>query len=410
MKTPSRTENINPYEAMAGEWTMTTASGKEWDVRVYAASEDDPDYNKILYVTGMMGYDWTMLTMHYSYNNEEGKPEVYIKAGELFAENVNFSGLGVCNIYLYNIEGNYLTLKDMVADVSADGRTLDFGENIFTAALFMDAQFTGLTWFIETGVKMTQKSGIKLNGIYYSLNAETMQATVIESYDGGYSGDIVIPESVNYNGTAYSVTSIGYAAFLDCSALISVSIPNSVTSIGGSAFAYCKGLISVTISNSLESIGERTFEGCSVLTSVTIPNSVTNIGDYAFNGCSGLTSVTIPNSVTSIGAWAFYKCYELLDVYCYAENVPSTDSNTFRYSPIADATLHVPATSVDSYKATAPWSGFGKIVALTPEETGIDELKGENGKVKTDVYDLSGCCVQKGQKGIFIQNGKVVVK
>ena len=319
----------------------TTASGKEWDVRVYAASEDDPDYNKILYVTGMMGYDWTMLTMHYSYNNEEGKPEVYIKAGELFAENVNFSGLGVCNIYLYNIEGNYLTLKDMVADVSADGRTLDFGENIFTAALFMDAQFTGLTWFIETGVKMTKKSGIKLNGIYYSLDAETMQATVIESYDGGYSGDIVIPESVNYNGTAYSVTSIGYAAFLDC---------------------------------------------------------------------TGLTSVTIPNSVKSIGAWTFYKCYELLDVYCYAENVPSTDSNTFRYSPIADATLHVPAASVDSYKATAPWSGFGKIVALTPEETGIDELKGENGKVKTDVYDLSGRCVQKGQEGIFIQKGKVVVK
>ena len=341
MKAPSRTENINPYEAMAGEWTMTTASGKEWDVRVYAASEDDPDYNKILYVTGMMGYDWTMLTMHYSYNNEEGKPEVYIKAGELFTENVNFSGLGVCNIYLYNIEGNYLTLKDMVADVSADGRTLDFGENIFTAALFMDAQFTGLTWFIETGVKMTQKSGIKLNGVYYSLDAETMQATVIESYDGGYSGDIVIPESVNYNGTAYSVTSIGYAAFLDC---------------------------------------------------------------------NGLTSVTIGNSVTSIGAWAFYKCYELLDVYCYAENMSSTDSNTFRYSPIADATLHVPATSVDSYKATAPWSGFGKIVALTPEETGIDEIKGENGKVKTDVYDLSGRCVQKGQKGIFIQNGKVVVK
>ena len=50
------------------------------------------------------------------------------------------------------------------------------------------------------------------------------------------------------------------------------------------------------------------------------------------------------------------------------------------------------------------------IIALTEEETGIDELKGENGKVKTALYDLSGRRVQKGQKGVFIQNGKVMVR
>jgi hypothetical protein len=44
------------------------------------------------------------------------------------------------------------------------------------------------------------------------------------------------------------------------------------------------------------------------------------------------------------------------------------------------------------------------------EETGVDELKGENGKVKTAVYDLSGRRVQKAQKGIYIQNGRLVVK
>ena len=156
MKAPSRTENINPYEAMAGEWTMTTASGKEWDVRVYAASEDDPDYNKVLYVTGMMGYDWTVLTMHYSYNNEEGKPEVYIKAGELFAENVNFSGLGVCNVYLYNIDGSNLVPNDMVAEVSSDGNTLDFGANSFYGAVFTSSNEYMGGWFNETGVKMTR--------------------------------------------------------------------------------------------------------------------------------------------------------------------------------------------------------------------------------------------------------------
>ena len=107
---------------------------------------------------------------------------------------------------------------------------------------------------------------------------------------------------------------------------------------------------------------------------------------------------------------AFANCSELLDVYCYAEDVPSTQSDAFDGSYPENATLHVPDASIDSYKASAPWSGFGKIVALTPEETGIDELKGENGKVKTEIFDLSGRRVQKAQKGIFIRNGKVMVK
>ena len=136
---------------------------------------------------------------------------------------------------------------------------------------------------------------------------------------------------------------------------------------------------------------------------------MTSIDDAVFYECSGLTSVTIPNSVTSIRGNAFYGCSELLDVYCYAEKVPSTNSNAFDGSYPEYATLHVPDASVESYKATTPWRSFGKIVALTPEETGIDELKGENGKVKTALYDLSGRRVQKAQKGIFIQNGKKVM-
>ena len=138
---------------------------------------------------------------------------------------------------------------------------------------------------------------------------------------------------------------------------------------------------------------------------------MTSIGNTAFRDCSGLTSVSIPNSVTSIGYWAFYWCSNLQDVYCYAEKVPSTDSNTFRSSPIADATLHVPDASIESYKAEAPWSSFGKIVALTPEETGITETEIGNVKYENSaVYDLSGRRVQKAQKGISIRDGKVVVK
>ena len=171
---------------------------------------------------------------------------------------------------------------------------------------------------------------VEIDGINYDLVAEAKQATVVSKSDK-YSGEIVIPESVEHEGSAYSVTSIGKRAFQNCYGLTSVTIPNSVTSIGYATFCNCLSLTSVTIPNSVTSIGDEAFEKCSALTSVTIGNSVESIGRFAFRYCSGLTSVTIPNSVTSIGDGAFRDCPELLDVYCYAEKVPSTESDAFEW-------------------------------------------------------------------------------
>ena len=162
-----------------------------------------------------------------------------------------------------------------------------------------------------------------------------------------------------------SVTSIGVSAFYNCSGLTSVTIPNSVTSIGYGVFFGCSGLTSVTIPNSVMSIGDNAFNRCSGLTSVTIPNSVTSIGYYAFYNCSGLTSVTIPNSVRSIGGEAFASCTELTDVYCLAKEVPSTDDTAFNQSNTENATLHVPAASLDAYKASEPWKNFKSIIPLS---------------------------------------------
>ena len=152
-----------------------------------------------------------------------------------------------------------------------------------------------------------------VDGIYYNVNKSNRTAEVTKG-DGKYKGSINIPESITYEGSSYSVTSIGKSAFRDCSGLTSVTIPNSVTSIGDYAFDDCSGLTSVTIPASVTSIGDYAFYDCSGLTSVTIPNSVTSIGHSAFCDCSGLTSVTIPNSVTSIGEYAFLGCDGLTSV------------------------------------------------------------------------------------------------
>jgi hypothetical protein len=121
----------------------------------------------------------------------------------------------------------------------------------------------------------------------------------------------------------------------------------------------------VTIPSTVTSIGESAFNNCTGLTSVTIPSSVTTIGSKAFYGCTGITSVTIPSSVTAIGDGAFAGCTELTDVYCYAEMAPGTGSDVFEDSPISNSTLHVPASAIDAYRTTEPWSGFGSIVPIS---------------------------------------------
>ena len=215
----------------------------------------------------------------------------------------------------------------------------------------------------------------EVDGIFYDkINSSTVEVTYkgysYDSYSNEYSGDIVIPSSVNYNGTTYSVTSIrnyaflectsltsieipnsvtwiGFRAFSGCSSLTSIKIPNSVTYIENDAFSGCDSLTSVVIGNSVTSIGDSAFSDCDSLTSIVvdagnskydsrngcnaiietasntliagcqntiIPNNVTSIGDYAFDECTSLTSIEIPNSVTSIGGRAFYHCSSLTSI------------------------------------------------------------------------------------------------
>ena len=147
----------------------------------------------------------------------------------------------------------------------------------------------------------------KVDGIYYNITDATAKTVEVGNNRYASTNYVSIPTAVSYNGTTYSVTSIGEFAF-EYSKFTEISIPNSVTSIGSGAFFDCQGLTSVTIPNSVTSIGESAFEFCFKLTSITIPNSVTSIGSRAFFDCQGLTSVTIPNSVTSIGDSAFGDC------------------------------------------------------------------------------------------------------
>ena len=205
----------------------------------------------------------------------------------------------------------------------------------------------------------------EIGGIYYNFSGNEAIVTYRDANYNSYSGDVVLPPSVTYNGIEYAVTTIGAYTFNKCNDLTSVTIPNSVTSIRIYAFLECRSITSVYISdlaawcnikfgntnanpltsnarlyvngeeikdfvipNSITSIGDYVFAGCNGMTSVTIPESVTSIGNGAFQACLGLTSMTIPNSVTSIGSDAFSGCSGLTSV-TIPENVTSIGNSAF---------------------------------------------------------------------------------
>ena len=162
----------------------------------------------------------------------------------------------------------------------------------------------------EWGVKYS-KNGRKLLKAPYELNGTySIKEGVRIICDKAFLfcsslNDIVIPDGV---------TSIGNEAFNRCGSLTSFVIPNGVTSIGDSAFAGCRSLSNIAIPDSVTSIGTWTFCGCESLTNIAIPDSVTRIGNNAFCYCKSLSSVVIPDGITSIGYGTFWGCGSLTDI------------------------------------------------------------------------------------------------
>ena len=264
------------------------------------------------------------------------------------------------------------------------------------------------------------------NGISYKVDNFAMTAEV--KFIDSSQRNVNIPESINYNGTEYrvtslaersfegrdditylsipsSITSIGEYAFIDCGSNIkvnitsleawckvkfanqhssplssakafylndvevkSLSIPSGVTSISSYAFYQCRSITSLTIPSSVTYISSSAFEDCTGLTSIGLSEGLSSIGGSSFEGCKGITSITIPSTVTSIAINAFNGCTSLNSITSEIKQPFDIEENVF--STYTTATLTVPAGTEAAYRSKKGWYKFinitdGQDVVLT---------------------------------------------
>lgn len=171
----------------------------------------------------------------------------------------------------------------------------------------------------------------KSNSIWYMLTSQnTVKVTNVDDHEQIvlYSGDIVIPEWVNFEGKNYQVTSIEDAAFKDNTQLTGIEIQGSISVIPWRAFYGCTRLTNVSLPDDVTSLMISAFEDCESLSSINLPNSITTIDNFAFENCANLTNLDLPSSLTEIGISAFRNCTGLQHLFIPAR-VSLINNNAF---------------------------------------------------------------------------------
>lgn len=289
-----------------------------------------------------------------------------------------------------------------------------------------------------TEVTIGAPKGATINGIHYSFDPITLQATVVSDATAKYTGDINIPENVTFEGNNYTVTAIDEWAFDECNEVTSITLPSTLTFIGQDAFSYCDNVKELIIPASVTVIGSGAFNGmrgletlrveegnpvydsrenCNAvirtaqnevygacknttypasvtamgraallnhfeLTSIDLPENITYIGFNSMSGAMNATTVRLRGQISHIGPFNFTYYTKLKDFYIYSTQVPAVQSNVFfdEYdlkTDLSQATLHVPAASVEDYKNADVWKDFGEIVAIQDDIADISPITEE---------------------------------
>lgn len=129
--------------------------------------------------------------------------------------------------------------------------------------------------------------------------------------------DVRIPGTIGN----WKIREIASRAFSRQTKLTSVYIPETVRKVGDEAFRSCVSLTNVIFSSrqngreGVQIIGCRAFMNCTALSGVQLPDSLSSIAGEAFGGCCNLREITLPGELMLLDGGAFDRCTILERIY-----------------------------------------------------------------------------------------------
>ena len=254
------------------------------------------------------------------------------------------------------------------------------------------------------------------------------------------AGRLVLPSTVTYGGTTYSVTAVANNAFRGCTGLTAVEVPGSIATIGYTAFFQCTALTSARLAEGVAELGRMAFAACGALDTIEVPHSLRQIGISAFHGtayvaepshwtdsvlyigpyaievsstvvgpvrvaegtiglgtaafnyCHYMHQAVLPSSLLFVGHLAFNDC-EVLDTVRLLATVPPTlADDAFNVEP--RPVVVVPCGSLQAYAAAPQWN----LLTLVEDTCGTQGIAGTEA-AHADAVAVNGGIEVRGAEG-----------
>lgn len=235
----------------------------------------------------------------------------------------------------------------------------------------------GVTYIVKSAENRT------VSATYCKVEG-TADDNSIKAANAAYTGDIIIPESVEYMTQTFNVVSIEEKAFYEaanitsmqiqakvteipsyafykCTSMATISLPSTLTTIKTYAFSYA-GIEKMSLPEGVTTLGERAFFQCNQMVEINLPTAMTEISNNCFSYCTSLKEIALGNQITTLGTTIFQNCKSLVKV-TLPEGLTTIPANMFNNCSALE-TLDIPS-GVKEIKNTA-FSGCENLIVTLP--------------------------------------------